>query len=157
MTESQQPRPIDPKRPSALRPVWFIALMFGAVLAVVGVSKWRTPPEVVPWRSDFAAAQAEARTANKPILLYFTAEWCGPCQEMRRYVWTDPQVAEALKKFVPVRIDVDRDPKLAQQFQINTIPAFFIVDPSGRVARNYEGAMESQEFITWVSRGSSGG
>jgi len=146
--------PIAPKRPSALRPVWFIALMFGAVLLVVAVSKWTTRAEVVPWRGDFAAAQAEARSANKPILLYFTAEWCGPCQQMRRYVWTDPQVAEALKNFVPVRIDVDRDPKLAQQFHINPIPAFFILDSSGQIARNYEGAMEPQEFINWVSRGS---
>ena len=152
VTESQR-LPVRPPTRSAMRPVWFIAAVFGGVAAVVAVSKWMTPAEVVPWRSDFVAAQAEARGANKPILLYFTAEWCEPCQFMQRHVWTDRPVADALKKFVPVRIDVDRDPATARRFNVDPIPVFFILDASGQVARTYEGAMESQEFINWLSRG----
>jgi thiol:disulfide interchange protein len=149
VTESQQP----PKS-NALRPVKFIGLIFGGVLAVVAVSKWWVPAEVVPWRDNFAAAQTEARAANKPMLVYFTASWCEPCQWMRRYVWTDRRVADALKNYVPVRIDVDKDPTTAIRFHVEPIPAFFIITPDGQIARTYEGAMEAQEFINWVGRGS---
>jgi thiol:disulfide interchange protein len=134
--------------------VWFIALVFGGVLAVVVISKWMTPAEVVPWRDNFAAAQSEARAANKPILLYFTAQWCEPCQFMRRNVWTNTLVAEALKGYIPVRVDIDRDPATGIAFHVGPIPTFLILDRSGQVARIYEGGMESQEFINWISRGS---
>ena len=132
----------------------FIGLIFGGVLAVVALSKWWVPAEVVPWRDNFAAAQAEARATNKPIVLYFTASWCEPCQRMRRYVWTDRQVADSLKNYVPVRIDIDKDPTTAIRFHVEPIPVFFIVTPDGQIARTYEGAMEAQEFINWVGRGS---
>ena len=154
MTESQQPMPIEPKRPSALRPVIFIAVVFGAVLALTAVSKWMTPAELVPWRGDLSAAQTESRASNKPILLYFTAEWCGPCQEMRRRVWSDAAVAEATKSVIPVRLDVDREPKLAQQYRVDAMPTFLMLSPGGEVSRTHVGAMEAQEFINWLSRGS---
>ena len=149
MTESQR----ESGR-KTLRPVWFLTLVFAAVLVVTFVSRWMTPAEVVPWKSDLAAAQSEARAANKPMLLYFTAEWCGPCQWMRRYVWSDRQVADALRGFVSVRIDIDKDPATAMRFHVKPIPVFFIVRPDGQIARTHEGAMEAQEFINWLSAGS---
>jgi protein disulfide-isomerase len=132
--------------------VWFIGLVFAGVAAVVAWSKWMTPAEVVPWRSDLFAAQSEARQADKPILLYFTAEWCEPCQVMRRNVWTDPRVADALKGFVPVRLDVDRQAELARQYNVQVLPNFLILDPRGQITRTSEGAKEAQEFIDWLSR-----
>jgi thiol:disulfide interchange protein len=146
--------PIEPKRPSALRPVIFIAVVFGAVLALTAVSKWMAPPELVPWRGDLSAAQAESRASNRPVVLYFTAEWCGPCQEMRRRVWSEAAVADAMKSYIPVRLDVDREPTLAQQYQIQAMPTFLVLSPEGEVSRTQVGAMEAQEFINWLSRGS---
>jgi len=134
--------------------VRFLALIFGGVLAVVAVSKWWVPAEVVPWRDNFAAAQAEAGATHKPIVLYFTASWCEPCQWMRRYVWTDRAVADALKKFIPVRIDIDKDPATAIRFHVEPIPAFFIITPDGQIARTADRAMEAQEFINWLSHSS---
>ena len=147
MTESQPTR----IRPSPFRPVIFIFILFVATAAVVGISKWYTPPELVPWKSDFPAAQAESRATSKPILLYFTAEWCGPCQSMRRYVWTDSQVAAAASAYIPVRIDVDRQPELAHQYRAEEgIPLFVVMDPAGKMVRRFVGAMEAEQMIAWL-------
>jgi thiol:disulfide interchange protein len=135
--------------------VWFITLVFGGVLAVVAASKWWTPQERVPWGEDFPAAAAQARAANRPVVLYFTASWCEPCQWMRRYVWTDRGVADAMKAFVPVRIDIDRDPATSIRFHVGPIPSFFLLTPDGQVVRSHEGAMDPQEFTAWLS--STGG
>ena len=140
-----------------MRPVWFIALIFGGVAAVVAASKWMTPAERVPWRSDLPAAQADARRDGKPVLLYFTAEWCGPCQAMRRNVWTEQSVADALRSFIPVRLDVDREPDLARQYNIRAMPTFLILDSQGQTTRRVEGAMGARQFADWVSRDGAGG
>jgi protein disulfide-isomerase len=148
VTESQPPI----ARTSSLRPALFIFVLCAAVVAVVGVSKWRTKAELVPWQKDFAAAQAQARTANKPVLLYFTAEWCGPCQEMRRSVWSDATVAAAASSYIPVRIDVDEQPDLARRYRVETIPAFFILDPAGSPLKSIDHAMEAEETLAWLRR-----
>ena len=65
------------------------------------------PVDRVHWRT-LTAAVAEVRGTRRPILYDFSAEWCGPCQAMRRDVFADPQAAADIeRRFVPVRV-VDR-------------------------------------------------
>ena len=148
MNESQ---PILPRRPSPLRPVIFILVVLAAIVAVVGASKWFAPRELVPWQSDLAAAQAQAKVSNKPILAYFTAEWCGPCQEMRRTVFSDRAVADAMQRVIPVRIDVDKQAAVAHQFHIEVMPTFILLDPDGRTLRSEEGGMTADEILQWLA------
>jgi thiol:disulfide interchange protein len=150
VTESHSNPPPHRPRSSPLRPVIFVAVVFAAVAAVVTVSKVFTPADLVPWRHDFPAARAESGQANKPMLAYFTAEWCGPCQYMRRNVWTDNTVAAALASYVPVKIDVDKDPAVAKQYIGGAIPAFVVLAPDGRVLKTHEGAFETSQFIEWL-------
>ena len=85
------------------------------------------------------------------MLLYLTAEWCGPCQEMRREVFTDPQVADAISRFIPVRVDIDREQALAQKYNTdNGIPEFIQFDSDGKIIRRVQHAMDSQDMIAWL-------
>src|SRR4051812_3843650 len=94
---------------SAMRPVVVIGVVFLGVALVVGYSEWRNAHAVdlVPWQSDFLAAQKTAKEQHKAVFAYFTASWCGPCKEMKRTVWADAAVERAMRKFVPVKIDID--------------------------------------------------
>lgn len=127
-------------------------VVFFAVFAVMAASKWFVGPERVSWRSDLPAALAEARAANKPVLLYFTATWCGPCQYMRRNVFTDAAVARAIDEaYVPVRIDHDTRADLIFQYQVDGIPWFGVLDEQGRPTRILDRGVETpQEMIAWL-------
>jgi thioredoxin 1 len=129
---------------------------FAAVATVVGVSKYWMPRDLVPWRTDFPAARAEAAAAGKPMLLYFTAEWCGPCQVMRRNVFPEKTVASAMELYVPVKIDVDRTPDIARKYGIESLPQFVHVNQRGEVVRSKTGLMESAEMIEWLNAAEPG-
>ena len=153
-TQPQPPAPstLGLKR-APLRPVLVVGLIFLGVMAVVAASKWYTPPERVKWRADLPAELAEARATNKPVLLYFTAEWCGPCQYMKRYVFSDAAVSAAVHdRFIPVRLDHDRRPDLIVHYQIDGIPWFAVLDADGNPTRKLERGVETpQELIAWLT------
>jgi thiol:disulfide interchange protein len=153
VTESQRPAG-EKSTPSPFKPVLVIAIVFIAAAAIFVVSKLAMPGEKIAWRSDFAAARHEAATNRKQVLVYFTADWCGPCQEMKRTVFADDEVERALRFHVPVRIDVDQQPVLAKKYGATSIPHFILIDGDGEVEQSASGKMSSQEFIAWVKRGS---
>ena len=62
---------------------------------------------------------------EKPILLDFYADWCGPCQVLLPIV---EKIAEKYGEDLVVRkVNVDQNPALAQQFNVRSIPALFVI------------------------------
>lgn len=78
-------------------------------------------------------------------VLYFTAEWCNPCQRTR-------PVAEELKKDGIVDfifIDADSEIELLEKFGIKSIPTYILIE-DGREVKRMNGAKTRQEFMDFV-------
>lgn len=131
--------------------LWFIAFAIAGLIAATGLSHYLTPKEIVPWRTDFDAAQAESQQSGKPVMLYFTAEWCGPCQSMKRTTWADEKVEQALRAFVPTRVDIDVSPQLAMQYGVESIPYMVVLNEDGSVRRSWKnGYVDAGDFVAWL-------
>jgi len=59
-----------------------------------------------------------------PVLVYFTAAWCGPCKQYGPLL--EKLVNGAKGQLRLARVDIDKNPDLAQQFRIQSVPMVFI-------------------------------
>src|SRR3954451_16275422 len=138
----------------AYRPIWVLLFVVAGVAAVVGIARMRNADraatdaqERIPWTTDFAAARARSTETNKPILIYFTASWCGPCQRMKGTTWADDRVAAAAAQYIPVKVDIDEQGDLARQFGIDGIPHVEVIGPDGTRRLVTSGAAGPDEFL----------
>lgn len=81
--------------------------------------------------------QAEVLSNTKPVLVDFWAEWCGPCRMVSPIV--DELGADYADKLDVVKVNVDEEPGLAQQYGITGIPAL-LVFKGGEIAKTMVGA-----------------
>jgi thiol:disulfide interchange protein len=135
---------------NSFKPVWFI---FAVVLALVGFALVRGkmgPKEAVAWTTDPAAGFERAAGEKKPVLLYFTASWCPPCQKMKSTTFTSPDVAQALRDCVTVKVDIDDDRETAQTHRVRSIPHMKLLSPEGKLIKETGGYMSPEQFILWL-------
>jgi protein disulfide-isomerase len=86
----------------------------------------------IAWREgDVDDAFAEAKDAKKPVLLYWGAKWCPPCNLMKQTLFKDPAFIAETANFIPVHLDGDaKDAQIwGEKFGIQGYPTVIILTP----------------------------
>lgn len=104
------------------------------------------------WRSDFAAAQAEAVRLDKPLLVHFYADWCGPCKRMDREVLHSPEfLARANRQVIAVKIDIEQHRGVAERYGVQSLPTDLFLAPDGRVLGMMNGYRPKDDYLRRVT------
>lgn len=90
-----------------------------------------------------------SRVSNKPILLFFTASWCGPCNSYKRLFSEENEVSEYLKShYVLILCDIlsESGMKLKRIYHSGSgVPNFIVVSPDERIIVKHQGGWASDD------------
>lgn len=90
--------------------------------------------------------QAEVMEADKPVLIDFWAEWCGPCRML------SPTIAEIAAENPDIKVckvNVDEQPELAQRYEVMSIPMLVVIK-NGKIVNESVGVQTKDLILKMV-------
>ena len=92
--------------------------------------------------------QSEVLEANQPVLVDFTAVWCGPCKML------EPVVVELADEWAGkvkvVKLDVDHNASIAMQYQVMGVPTLMLFN-QGQVKERLTGFRPKKQIVSKLS------
>jgi hypothetical protein len=113
------------KKPS--RALLVLFLIFAAFITMVFLAQRE---DKIDWIEDYQAGLDLARQQNKPVLIAFYKKFNQYCSNMEQDTLKNPDVIDFIENtFVPVMIDVDKQPQIATDYGVGYYPTHYIRDP----------------------------
>lgn len=124
-------------------------MILGAVLTAVAAPV--VAQDRIPWITELRAAREVAERQNRLVLLHFSREDCMPCKQVERNVFNQPEFIRALTTgYIPVKIDVNQKPQLADFYNIESVPTDVIVTPEGREVQRFQSLQDPNRYIAML-------
>lgn len=137
------------KRPVLL--ALFMILGVGIVLASQ-VLHSQGIEDTIHWVINYDEGVASARAEGSLVLIEFYADWCGRCRDFEHETWRDSAVIELVnEEFVCIKIDVDLNSTLRNQYHVTSLPTVVVLTSSG-VELGRIGYVTSSDFQDFISQ-----
>ena len=94
----------------------------------------------------------EIINSDKPVLVDFYGDWCGPCKAMNPVI---KEVAHSVQgKARVIKVDVDRSVEAAQAYQVQGVPTF-IVFRKGQILWRHSGMIDKHSLLNALMQNAS--
>jgi len=115
-----------------------------------------TEPETQPGQgiTFFAGTLQEglekAKTEHKLLFIDCYTTWCGPCERLKKYTFTDANLGDYMKdKYVSMAIDMEQPEgmMIAKKYGIEAYPTLLFLDKYGRVVNHQVGGIGAEALL----------
>ncbi|HPF25064.1 MAG: thioredoxin family protein [Steroidobacteraceae bacterium] len=115
------------------------------VAAAVDLEALHADAPAIDWfKGDVDAAFTAAQAADKPVFLYWGAQWCPPCKQLKSSVFSRPDFIAKSRSFVAVYLDGDlpKAQKWGDEFRVTGYPTVVIFKPDRTEIMRLSGGMD---------------
>ncbi len=109
--------------------------------------------------ADIERAFTQAKAQKKPLLLYWGATWCPPCNQLKATLFNRQEFAAQSKHFVAVFVDGDRPAaqKIGARFKVSGYPTMVLFTPDGSEITRLPGEADAPQVLSLLEAGLAGG
>ncbi len=107
----------------------------------------------VEWRRSYDLAMEDALLTRRPVLLTFYTDWCGWCRKLERTTFRDPDFVGMSGSFVALRVNGDRDRRLAVLYRVRGYPTTVLLSRRGEELARVVGYQPPGPFLDEVAAG----
>lgn len=101
--------------------------------------------------NDDDAALADARSAGRPVVIDFYADWCTACKELDHKTWVDAEVRAEAERFVAVKMDFTEKSDWAAakmaEYRVAGLPTVIFLDSSGKEQERFFGFRDARSVL----------
>lgn len=131
---------------------WTVLAVAAGTLVLTAAAA-RGADKDIAWRADYDAARKEAVEKGRPLFLSFHTEDCFHCRRLESGPFRDPAVVALVNdRFIPLRVDGNKSPRLAEALRIQAYPTMIIAASDGKILAFLEGYQDARPLHDHLQR-----